>query len=365
MFKKVLLFLVLFGLLWTGTTATETTTVYFFNDRLCSVCRDVENFLESIQENYPEMDLIVYPITDTQKLKEIASQHGVEEYAIMSPTIFIGENFFQFREFTSHNEEMLISALEGNLVEDNYSVFKIPFLNIEVDITQLSLPFIAIVLGVVDGFNVCSVGALILVLSIVMVLESRKKIFLYGGLFIFTAVAIYGALVFFWGQLFEVLIGQLEILRLLVGLSALIGGFFFFRQFLKFLKYGPTCSGADSKIATSATSKLQKAFKGSKSFYILAGSVVFFATVITIVELPCSVGIPIAFAGILVENGVSTISYISYILLYLFFYMLDEFIIFLGAVFTKKIWFSGSKIMTWTTFIGSMVLFGLGLYYLL
>ena len=91
----------------------------------------------------------------------------------------------------------------------------------------------------------------------------------------------------------------------------------------------------------------------------------FFAAVITIVELPCSIGIPIAFAGILVEKGVSLGVYIFYILLYLFFYMLIELIIFTGAVLTKKIWFAGSKAITWITFVGAMVLFYLAFYYLI
>lgn len=364
---SILLFSFYGGLVFAETeTADEKLIIYLFDDRLCPVCRDAKDFIESILGDYPKAELRIYPISDTKKLTEIAQEYGVEDYGIMAPTIFIDDNFFQFRDFTSRNEKMIINAIEGEIVEGDCCIIKIPFLNIEIDISNWSLPVITVILGSIDGFNVCSIGALILVLSIVMVLNSRKKIFFYGGLFILTAVIIYGTLVFIWGKLFEILIGQLEILRIIVGLAALGGGVYFFKEFWRFFRYGPTCKSSDSKLAITATEKLKKSFEepGKKS-YFLAGSIMFFAAVITIIELPCSVGIPVAFAGILIESGVSLAVYIFYILLYLFFYMSIEIIVFTGAVLTKKIWFANSKVITWITFIGAMVLFYLAYYYLI
>lgn len=340
------------------------TTIYLFDDRLCPVCRDTKNYIESIKDDF-NLNLVVYSITDTQKLKEIAEKYGVTEYNIMAPTLFINDNFFQFRDFTYRNEEIILAAIKGELINDDDFVIKIPFLETEVDIKNWSLPMVAVVLGSIDGFNVCSIGALILVLSIVMALNSRKQIFFYGGLFIFVSVAVYGSLIFVWGKLFEILIGQLDFLRIIVGLAALGGGIYFFKQFYRFYKFGPTCESSNSKIASKAIMKLQKSFNDPrKKFSLLFSSVVFFAVVITLVELPCSVGIPLAFAGILVESGVSSASYIFYILMYLFFYMLIEMVIFVGAVMTKKIWFANSKMVTWVTFLGAMVLFYLAYYYL-
>ncbi len=341
-------------------------TIHFFDDRLCPVCRDTKEFIESILEEYPQVEFNIYPISNTAKLAEVAREHGVDDYRVMAPSIFIGDNFFQFNHFTSREEEMIIGAIEGELVEKDCCIINIPFLNIEIDISNWSLPVITAILGSIDGFNVCSIGALILILSIVLFLDSKKKIFFFGGLFILTAVIIYGVLVFVWGKLFELLVGQLEILRIIVGLAALGGGIYFFKEFWRFFKYGPTCQTSDSKLAKKATNKLKEVFKQpGQKFYLLAGSVMFFAAVITIVELPCSVGIPIAFSGILIENNLPLASYISYIVLYLFFYMLIELVIFTGAVLTKKIWFAGSKSITWITFVGALILFYLAFYYLI
>lgn len=343
----------------------EKVVIHFFEDRLCPVCRDVKEFVKNIAEEKPEVDLVIHQISDLKKLSEIAEEHGVEDYRLMAPTVFIGQSFFQFMDFTPRGEQMITRAIEGEFVEDDGYIIKIPFVDIEIDISRWSLPMATFVLGSIDGFNVCSIGSLILILSIVVIFDSKRKIFFFGGLFILTAVIIYGALVFAWGRLFEALIGHLAILRIIVGLAALAGGVYFFKEFLRFFKYGPTCQTSNSTIAKKATKKLKDAFeRPGAGTSVLIGSIVFFAAVITILELPCSIGVPIAFTGILAEAGVPLGAYTIYILSYLFFYMLIEIIIFTGAVLTKKIWFAGSRAITWVTFIGAAVLFYLALYYL-
>jgi thiol-disulfide isomerase/thioredoxin len=375
MLKKIytLLFVTLIAssfLLLPGATKAEDSendkvVVHFFEDRLCPVCKQQKDFMLEIQDEYPQMDLKIYSISDTEKLREVAQEYGVEDYGIMAPTTFIEENFFQFRDFTSTHEKMIRDALEGELVEDDCCVINIPFLNIEVNIHGWSLPAITFILGSLDGFNVCSLGALILILSIVIKMESRKKTFLYGGLFIVASALIYGILVFTWGRLFEAMVGQLEILRLIIGIAALIGGIYFLRDFFKFLKYGPACETGNVKVKTDATNRLVKAFSDEKTGTVfLVTSIIFFAAVITMVELPCSVGLPIAFTGVLAEKSLSLPVYIFYIVFYLFFYMLIELIVFAGAVLTKKLWFAGSKLITVVTLIGALVLFYLAFYYL-
>jgi len=366
---KIFLLIIVILFSFSGVLASENgeedLTVHFFDDRLCPVCHRAKEFLQELEKDNL-LELEIYPISNTKKLTEVAEKHGVDDYNIMAPTIFIGENFFQFRDFTSREKDMILRAIEGEIVEEDCCIINIPFLNIEIDISNWSLPVITATLGSIDGFNVCSLGALILVLSIVLMLDSRKKIFFFGGLFILTAVVIYGVLVFVWGQLFELLVGHLEILRIIVGLAALGGGIYFFKEFLRFFRYGPTCQTSNSKLAQKATNKLKQAFEQpGQKFYLLISSIMFFAAVITIVELPCSIGIPIAFAGILTEAGVSFSTYIFYILLYLFFYMLIELIIFIGAVLSKEIWFAGSKLITWITFVGALVLFYLAFHYLI
>jgi hypothetical protein len=345
--------------------AQSEATLHFFEDKLCKICAQQKAFMGTLESDYENLTIITYDISETDRFRELADRRDIEDYRIMAPSTFIGDDLLQFSSFGEREEQILRDAIEGNeIAEDN--TIKLPILNKEIRTDTISLPLLAVILGALDGFNVCSLGALILMLTIVLTFDSRKKIFFFGGLFILTTVIVYGSLVFIWGQLIDVFIGQLSILRLLVGLSALGGSAWFFREFWRFYKYGPTCETSSSKIAQATTTRLLKAFEEpGKGSLMLGSSIVLFAAAITIVELPCSIGIPIAFTGILIENGVSLGAYASYIFIYLFFYMLDEVIIFVGAVLTKEIWFAGSKIITWTTLVGAVVLLLLGLYYLL
>ena len=203
-------------------------------------------------------------------------------------------------------------------------------------------------------------------LSIVLSFKSRRKIFFYGGLFILVSVTVYGVLVFAWRGLHEMFAQYTNILGTVIGIAAILGGIYFFKEFYRFFRYGPSCNSSENKIAQRATEKLQKAFENpQRGALALAGSIMLFAVIITFVELPCSIGFPIIFTGILTDAGISLTSSIFYILLYLFFYMLIEVIIFMGAVMTREIWMLNSKAVTWITLFASLIMFYLGYYYLL
>ena len=344
---------------------TDRDVLHFFDDPLCPVCADQKKFMEEIKGDYPDLEIKYYPINDTESLHELAEERGIGDYRIMAPTTIIGDEILQFNQFEEAEEQALIAAIEGSEYESE-TTFRVPWLGISLEHESWSLGLLAAVLGSIDGFNVCSLGALILILSIVLALDSRRKIFLYGGLFILTTVMVYGILVFAWGQALDAMVGHLGLLRLIVGLGALAGSVYFFREFWRFYRFGPTCESSSSKWAQKSTNRLLEAFnKESATPLFIAGSIMLFAAVITIIELPCSIGVPLAFSGILVEQGVSTASYIGHIGIYLLFYMLIEIIVFIGAVFTKEIWFAGSKMITWVTFLAAVILLGLAAYYLL
>ncbi len=348
---------------------TEKITVYFFEDRLCSVCKEVKDFIEEIENDYENVDVISYPISNRDLLNKVGKMHGVETPDMMAPTIFINSNnenyHLQFIQFSDEQKIKLITAIEGGNVVDDCCTFRVPFIGLKIDISDWSLPFITIALGTIDGFNICSVGALILILSIVIAFESRKKIFFYGGLFIFITVLVYGLIVFAWRGLYETLAAYTENLGFFIGGLAFLGGVYFLKEAWRFFKYGPTCESSKNKLAINATKKLQESFSNPKKGAIaLAGSVILFAIVITLVELPCSIGLPMIYTGLLASAGVSLTTSIFYILFYLLFYMLIEAIVFIGAVLTKKIWLASSNAMIWVTLFGSIILFYLSFHYL-
>jgi len=154
-------------------------------------------------------------------------------------------------------------------------------------------------------------------------------------------------------------------MQILIGLLGIGGGIYFFKEFIKFKKYGPACKITAGKgIMAKFSSKFQNSLKNSANIVLLLGSILLFAGIITIIEFPCSAVVPVAFAGVLAQSGLSTFSYLSYIALFLVFYMLDEIIVFLVAFFTMKIWFASSKAVTWIMLAEAIILFALGIYYI-
>ncbi len=339
---------------------------YFYMDG-CPVCTDQEKFHQTLFEDHPELDVYKHNIYDEesmQKLDDLAEEYNVTIERIAVPMTFVGGEFFQ--GFDSTIQRGIENVVKGKVDEGDRDerMVNLPFIG-ETDISKFSLPLLATVLGTADGFNVCSIGALLLILGIVLKLDSRKKILFYGGLFILTTVSVYGIIVFAWYGLINAIIGYLGLLELFIGLVALTAGIYFFKEFLQFYKYGPTCETTGNKYVSKVRRKVTQVLKNPKSgLFATAGIIILFALVMVIVELPCSIGLPLVFTGVLADAGVTTMASGAYILMYLFFYMFIELVIFLGAVLTKKMWFDQENAVTWTTLAASLIMFFLAYYYL-
>lgn len=346
--------------------------IHFFEQRGCPDCARMKAFLENeIKIAYPDVKIKTYSIMiveNQERFHQMMKDRGVKDYKLIVPTMFIGDNYFQ--NFYEDDKELIIRAIEKQNVQNEIlkirekQIINIPFIG-EFNVKALSIPILALVIGTVDGLNVCSIGALILILTLVFYsFNSRRKIIFYGGLFILTTVLVYGLLIFVWTALFSVLARFIGGINLFIGLAALFGGGFFFKKFIDFYRYGPACEYSSNKYLVKVTKKLKKSFNEDERTILLVIGIIFFAFVVTIIELPCSIGLPLVYAGILAAEGLSLSGYLFYVGLYLFFYMFIELVIFSLAVVTKEIWFADSKWITWVYLFGAIVLFLLSYNYL-
>ncbi len=343
--------------------------INFFYSSSCPYCAKEEKFLTELEKKYPEIKVNRFAFSENISLiKEFYQDYkvpSIEQGYV--PVTFIGDRYFlEFNEKIGEDiEDCIVKLIEGGFQESCESERKItlPIIG-EIDIEKYSLPVLAVLLGALDGFNVCSLGALILILGLVLALRSRKKTLIFGGLFIFTTAIVYGLLILLWYKIFSFLAPYLRIMEILIGVLGVGGGIYFLRQFIRFRKYGPTCEvGTGKGIISRFSEKFQQSLKGSGNVLLLLASILIFAGMITIVEFPCSAVVPVVFAGILAQSQLSTFFYLLYIALFILFYMLDEIIIFLIAFFTMKIWLASSKVITWIILAESIILFMLGFYY--
>ncbi len=345
--------------------------IIFFSSPTCPHCLKERQFLKTLQSEFPEIKVREYTFSENIELvNDLYEKYNVgKNKQGLVPISFIANQYFVgFNEdvqaeietyFLAENQE----HQKNNHLSDSQDNKKIKLWGKkEIDIEKYSFPVLAIILGTIDGFNICSLGALVVILGLVMVLNSRRKILFLGGVFLLTTGLTYGLLIFLWHQLFLVIAPYIKSMELFIALISLIGGAYLLREFIKNRKQGPQCSS--SNLLGKISPKIEKAFTNKKNLLTLLSIVFLFSLVITIVEFPCSAILPVLFSGILAETNLPLVQSIGYMIIYILFYLLDEIIIFLIAFFTMKIKIVSPKSINVFTLIAALIFLSLGVYYI-
>lgn len=375
--KKIISFLLcLFSLISilfisSPVNAQEKIEINFFYSVTCPHCAEEKVFLDNLSEKYPQIEIKAYEFS-TQET-QIKLKHFYDQYKV-SPTKqgFVPATFIGNRYFIGFSKETTGKEIENYIIDptqensSNNSLFNLKNINLPliggISAEQYSLPVLAAILGFFDGFNVCSLGALILILGIVLTFGSRTKTLALGSAFILTTAIIYGLLIFVWHKIFLYFAPYIAKMEIIIGLLALGGGIYFLSQFFQARKKGLACQsqGLVQKIGA----KLAALLNNTTNLIMIIGAIILFAAIVTIIEFPCSAVLPVLFASIISEANLTATTSYSYIAIFLFFYMLDEIIVFLIAFFTLRIWVSSPKFTLWLNLAASLVLLFLGVYYI-
>lgn len=356
-------------------TDNEAVVMTMFSSLTCPHCNNAKAFIKELeQEAKLDFEFRDYTLAENISLaKEFYDDYEVpKSQQGLVPIIYIADRYFLgFNDDIGKEMKAYLTALNSSQNKDgelagtaieNKKNIKLPWLG-EINLRDFSLPVLAIVLGTIDGFNVCSLGALVLILGLVIALKSRKRIFILGFTFLLTTGLVYGVMILLWHQLFTVLAPYLRSLELVIGILSIIGGLYLLREFYKALKSGPICS--TNNILSRLAPKVEKIFHNKTNWLVLIGVIVLFSGAVTIIEFPCSAVLPVLFSGVLVEAGVSQAAVFSYIALFILFYLLDEIIIFIIAVLTMKIKIVSPKFIIFFNLLAAFIFLGLGIFYLL
>ena len=210
--KKTLFLLILIGLFFGNfALASPKVEVKFFYSKTCPHCAEERAFLEGeIAQEYPEVEISKFPVSENiELLKKFYQEYQVpkEKHGWVPVTFIEGDYFLGFSEDIGEDiKDCIDNKIKG--IEQPCSSEKeevaLPIIG-EIDASKYSLPALSAILGFFDGFNVCSLGALVLILGLVLAFKQRKKIFVYGAVFIATTALIYGLLIIVWHQIFSAL----------------------------------------------------------------------------------------------------------------------------------------------------------------
>lgn len=351
--------------------AESPVSITIFTSPTCPHCHALQQFLSDIEATHPGIIALTdYPIADhLDRAEAFYEQYDVpRSQRGLVPAIFFPDQFVV--GFGSATEDLILSYVVGQTthpasqIEINPQSTKIdvPLLG-AVNPYDYSLPLLALVLGLADGFNVCSLGALIMILGMVIAFRSRLRMLTLGGIFILTTAIIYGALIFLWHRLFTILSGLITFMELFMGLLSLAAGFYLLYLFWKSYRAGPVCSS--NNIMTRLTPRIQQLFSSKKNIFSLLVGIMLFAAVVTIVEFPCSAVLPVIFAGIIAESSASSSLTFFSILIYMIAYLVDEILIFVVAVWTLKIHIVSPRWIVFMNLLSAGIFIGLGVWYIL
>jgi len=346
-FKRYLVIsLVVIGvaLLFTGHEATkpiasEGFEVNFFYLPGCSHCDDQKPFNEKLVVKYPLVNFVYHDATKPEGaalLSEMLASEGIEGEPEFPVTIFSGVVFdgWESEETTGKKIEMALEqCLAGNCPEVETGKpgdeVTLPFIG-EVKLSTYSLPSLAVILGIIDGCNPCAMWVLVYLISLIATLRDRRKIWLLVGSFVFASGVLYFLFMTAWLNAF-LLIGYSRPVTIVIGLAALGGGILNVREFIK-AKGVVVCELGDEESRKKTMSRMERIVFSPLTLATIAG-IVGLAFVVNSIEFLCSSALPAIFTHVLSLRNLATFKYYAYILLYDFFFMLDDVVIFSLAAF--------------------------------
>ena len=339
--------------------------VNFFYVPGCSHCEGQRPFNEKLAEKY-HIQIVEHDATTPTGialLHQMLEERGIEEEPEFPITIFGNQviSGWESEDTTGKAiEEALRQCLAGRCPpptsEEPKHKINLPLIG-EIVLSDYSLPALAVILGLVDGFNPCAMWVLVYLISLVATLRDRKRIWLIVGSFVLASGILYYLFMTVWLNLF-LFIGYVKAVTIVIGLVALGGGAWQIRQVIE-TKGAVVCEVTDEESRKKTMTKVQEVVSSPLTWGILVG-IIALAFTVNAVEFVCSAAVPAVFTQVLSLASLSTFQYYGYILLYVFFFMLDDLVIFGTAAFalTSSL---GDRYAKYSRPVGATILIILGL----
>jgi len=367
----------------------EKVNINIFYSTSCPHCKEARAFLDSLGQKYSKNDLVIshHNISLDQSidfLKELYPKYKVpqDSYGLV-PIMFVADKYFLgFNQNTGDSIENYVEGLvaqcqevehqncDHNEVSDNPQKieterrFKIPLIG-NIDVSGFSPLILSIVVGVLDGFNACAMVALGFLLTVLVTTGIRKKVLLIGGVFILVSGVVYFLFISAWLNLF-MFIGYQKYFQIIVAMIIIIFSIVVLKDYFtgvvcKVCNVDPNKQNFFSKLQRKLFVKMTNLSQKEMSLGMTLIGVVIVAAGVNLVELACSFGFPLAYTKILTTYNLPTFQYYLYLLVYVIFYMIDDFLIFLVAAITLKVTKASDKYLKIIKLISGIVLLIMGL----
>jgi hypothetical protein len=239
---------------------------------------------------------------------------------------------------------------------DSPTTIEIPLLG-KLDVKGYSLLVLAIMLGLIDGFNPCAMWALVYLISIVISLNDKWKVWLIVGTFVFSSGVWYFLFMSAWLNVF-LFFGYIRPITFIIGLIAVYVGTKGFVDLIK-NRGAAACTVTDDRSREKTINRMKRILLSPVSFTSLF-SIIGLSFIVNSIEFVCSCAIPAVFTHVLSISSLTWAGHYGYILLYIFFFMLDDLIIFGSAAFAFNT-LIGNRYVVYCKILGGILLVALGI----
>ena len=233
--------------------------------------------------------------------------------------------------------------------------FFIPLLG-EVNARSFSLPLLAVVMGILDGFNPCALWTLLFLLSLLLGMASRVRMWILGSTFIVASALVYFLFMTAWLHL-VLFLGFILWVRLAIAGLALTGGGY---SLYKGWKRESGCIVEGDQRRLRVFERLKAAVQ-QQSFVLALLGIVVLAFAVNLVELICSAGLPAIFTQVLALNNLPAWQSYALIAFYIFFFMIDDLFVFFSTMLTLEMTGITTKYTRVSHLIGGALMIAIGI----
>lgn len=373
LYRKFFVVLIAFFLFFlAGQNITEAKTVYqvrlyIFHMETCPHCREELKYLDELKKKYPNFEVHEFEISKNfanqnlfQQILEKEKLSGNVPTNVIGDKVIVGfdnkegkgkeiedriiecstktcsswlddtlklgalgQKEIATNQLTPANDQPSTSQSDLNRVSFNFLGKRINLRN------DTSVYIIGTVLGLADGINPCMFSVLIFLLSYLMAIGSKKKALKAGLVFTLTTFIVY--FLFMYGILKVVAVLKIaSSLRMIVSIIALVIGGIMIKDFFYYGK------GISLEISTRFKPTIENLIKKGT-----IPSAIILALFSSIVELPCTSGLPLAYVTILAQRSLNPF---GYLVLYNLFFVLPLGVIIVGVF---KAWTKVDEMETW------------------
>ena len=221
----------------------------------------------------------------------------------------------------------------------------------------MSLTSAAVILGLIDGFNPCAMWVLLFLISMLIGMKDKKRMWIIGLTFLGSSALVYMLIMLSWLNI-VVSISTSIWVRNIIAVVAIGGGVLNLVNYFKHQESG--CSVVDEKKRKSVFSRIKK-FTKEKSLILAMIGAVALAFSVNIIELACSAGLPLVYTQLLAINNITGVGSFLYVLLYIIFFLLDDLIIFFVAMKTMEVTGFSTKYSKYSHLVGGLLMIAIGI----